>query len=131
MNQTVKIFANRSQTLKEDQELFISAPFVSREVKGVNYQSEIALTAALILLTLCASVLFFFDASGILLNRIRGEDFLGTTEQVFFILIIFCLIYGNLLYQFTRWGYLKRSATYQPARQEELASLFDKEPPSL
>ena len=131
MNQTVKIFANRSQTPKEDQELFISAPFVSRELKGLNYQREVALTAAFILLTLSASVFFFFDVSEILLNRIREGDFLGTIEQVFYILTIVCLIYGNLLYQLTRWGYVKRSATHQPARQEILESLFDGEAPSL
>lgn len=129
--QTVKPFLRRSQAAKEGQDLLLLDPLEFRGVKKLKYQREILLTAALILLTLSASVFFFFDVSGILMNRIRGGDFLGTAEQVFFILIIVFLVYGNLLYQVTRWGYVKRTSTHSPASREELESLFDEKAPPL
>lgn len=96
-----------------------------------NYRREIALTIALILVTVSACVLFSLDASEVLSKRIREGNFLGAAEQIVFILVMIFLIYGNLLYQFTRLGYFQRRGAHRKARWEELESLFDRRAPSL
>lgn len=131
MRQAEKTLHSPPQARQKNQDLIRPLPFVSREVMGLNNHREIVITAALLLLTLAASVLFFLDVSEVLWNRIRQGDFLDTIEQILFFLIIFFLVYGNVLYQLTRWGYFQRIADHRPARLEELERLFDGVAPSL
>jgi len=104
---------------------------VSKDVREQNCTREIRLTAALMLLTLVSSVFLAGEMTGILSKHIREEDFFGAIGQTGFILIISLLIYGNLVYQCTRLGHLRRRMEHRRANGEELESLFDGKSPSL
>ena len=104
---------------------------VSREVREQVCTREIRLTALLFLLTLASSVFLSRESIGILSEHLREENILGAIGQTVFILIISLLIYGNLVYQCTRLGHLRREMNHSRADEEELESLFDGKPPSL
>ena len=85
---------------------------------------EIRLTRVLILFTLIASVFATIDVVGILLQHARSGSVGAVLEQSIFIFIVAFLVYGNLVYQFTRLGYLHRKAGHCPAGIDELRSVF-------
>lgn len=85
---------------------------------------EIKLTRVLILFTLIASVFATIDVVGILLQHARSGSVGAVLEQSIFIFIVAFLVYGNLVYQFTRLGYLHRKASHCPAGIDELRSVF-------
>ena len=104
---------------------------VSNEVREQVCTREIRLTAALFLLTLASSVFLSREIIGILSEHLREENIFGAIGQTVFILIISLLIYGNLVYQCTRLGHLRREMNHSRAGEEELENLFDGKPPSL
>jgi cellulose synthase/poly-beta-1,6-N-acetylglucosamine synthase-like glycosyltransferase len=104
---------------------------VSKEVREQVCTREIRLTALLFLLTLASSVFLSREIIGILSGHLREENIFGAIGQTVFILIISLLIYGNLVYQCTRLGHLRREMNHSRADEEELESLFDGKPPSL
>ena len=89
-----------------------------------SFDREIKLTRVLILFTLIASVFATADVVGILLQQARSGSVGAVLEQSIFIFIVAFLVYGNLVYQFTRLGYLQRKASHQPADINELRSVF-------
>jgi hypothetical protein len=89
-----------------------------------SIEGEIKLTRLLILFTLIASVFATADVGGILVQHARSGSIGATVEQSVFIFIVAFLVYGNLVYQFTRLGYLKRKAGHRPAEIDELRSVF-------
>ena len=91
---------------------------------GRSIEEEIKLTKVLILFTLIASVFATVDVGGILLQHARSGSIGAALEQSLFIFIVAFLVYGNLVYQFTRLGYLKRKAGHRPAGIDELRSVF-------
>jgi len=91
---------------------------------GRSIEGEIKLTKVLILFTLIASVFATVDVGGILLQHARSGSIGAALEQSLFIFIVAFLVYGNLVYQFTRLGYLKRKAGHRPADIDELRSVF-------
>jgi len=101
------------------------------QIKKLNNYNEIILTAALTLLTLLSTVLFYLNSMDVLFNYIKEKNIFYFAEQIVFMLIIFFFIYGSLIYQFTRWGYFRRKATHRKAGWEELGSLYDEKAPSL
>ena len=89
-----------------------------------SIEGDIKLTRLLILFTLIASVFATADVGGILVQHARSGSIGATVEQSVFIFIVAFLVYGNLVYQFTRLGYLKRQASHSPADIDELRSVF-------
>ncbi len=89
-----------------------------------SIDKEIKLTRVLILFTLIASVFATIDVVGIFLQHARSGSLGAVLEQSLFILIVAFLVYGNLVYQFTRLGYLHRKASHCPAGIGELRSVF-------
>ncbi len=92
------------------------------------------LTWLSIAITLAASVLLARDVGGALEERmrlVRGRDS-AVFEQIVFIAIVYFLIYGNLVYQAARLGYLKRRLAHKPEDRATLERIYDRaRPPSL
>lgn len=85
---------------------------------------EIWLTRLFILLTLIASAFAAQDVGGILLQHARSGSLEAVLEQSVFVFIMTFLVYGNLVYQFTRLGYLKRKADHCAADINDLRCMF-------
>lgn len=89
-----------------------------------SLQKELSLTRRLILLTLLACGLATVDIFGILLAHARMGSLNAAVEQLVFIFIVAFLVYGNLVYQFTRLGYLKRKIKHMPANTCQLLAAY-------
>ncbi len=86
---------------------------------------ECRITQLLILITLFASALATIDVVGIFLQHVQSGSLVAALEQSVFILIVAFLVYGNLIYQFTRLQYLKRKAAHLPVDNMGLRSVFN------
>jgi cellulose synthase/poly-beta-1,6-N-acetylglucosamine synthase-like glycosyltransferase len=72
------------------------------------------------------------DIGGVFELRLRAGNALPIFEQLLFIVIVYFLVYGNLVYQVARLGYLKRRLRHKPADRAALENLYDRaRPPSL
>ncbi|UCB55881.1 MAG: glycosyltransferase family 2 protein [Thiotrichales bacterium] len=71
-----------------------------------------------------ASVFATVDVGGILVQHIRSGQPVAVLEQSIFIFIVTFLVYGNLVYQFTRLGHLHRASAHRPADINELRPVF-------
>jgi cellulose synthase/poly-beta-1,6-N-acetylglucosamine synthase-like glycosyltransferase len=86
---------------------------------------HVFLTWLSIALTLTASVMLARDVNGGLQERIRLHRTPLIFEQIVFIAIVYFLIYGNLVYQAARLGYLKRRMAHKPADRATLERIYD------
>jgi cellulose synthase/poly-beta-1,6-N-acetylglucosamine synthase-like glycosyltransferase len=89
---------------------------------------EIALTQLVFCLTLIAWAFATWELFDILWHRSQA---LALFEQILFILLVQFLIYGNLVYQLTRLGALKRRAMHRPTSREALEAVFEERAPAL
>jgi hypothetical protein len=81
---------------------------------------EAAYTYLGIALTLFASLMLGTDVQRVMRERLQAGSPGPVLEQTVFILIVYFLIYGNLVYMASRAGYLRRSAAHRPAGATEL-----------
>lgn len=93
-----------------------------------NDSREIALTRFMICLTLIAWAFASWEMIDILRRR---SEALAIFEQSLFILLVQPLIYGNLVYQLTRLGALKRRAAHRAASREALEGVYEERAPAL
>ena len=119
--QTKPRFSRQEQHQKENS-ILSEAP---------NEISEIALTRLFLGMTLMASAFATWELIDILWRRIQAMERLAAFEQVLFILLVECLIYGNGVYQLTRLGALKRRAAHRPASREALEAVYEERAPAL
>ncbi|MEW5756214.1 MAG: glycosyltransferase family 2 protein [Pseudomonadota bacterium] len=94
-------------------------------------RNEIIFTWACLCATFIAVALVVWEQSGIIAAEIQQRAWGGLVLHGLFLMIIAALIYGGLLYQFTRLGYLRRRLALGPASDEELAVFFEEDAPSL
>ena len=85
---------------------------------------EIWLTKIFIFFTLIACVFATIDVTGILLRHVHNGSPGAVLQQSIFIFIVAFLVYGNLVYQFTRLGHLKRGASHRAADINALRPVF-------
>jgi len=105
----------------------VNNPFQS----NLRIPSEIVLTRMAIFLTFVASFLLAQEILNIFMESFHEGDYLKATEEIIFSFIVFFFIYGNLVYQFTRTGYLKRFLKHRPDTRAELECIYDKSAPKL
>jgi cellulose synthase/poly-beta-1,6-N-acetylglucosamine synthase-like glycosyltransferase len=60
-----------------------------------------------------------------------GKNRLLAVEESLFLPIVSFFIYGNLVYQFTRVGYMKRLLAHCPVASDELGRIYDQPAPAL
>lgn len=91
---------------------------------------EMVLTILGIAVTLGAAAMFAWDLVDALLTG-PAVGLGGRAEQVLLGTIICALIYGNLVYQLARLGFLKRRRAHRAASREELEQTYLGRPPRL
>ena len=86
-----------------------------RSTRNVHYDFEEKLTQLGTFLTVTAASLLTFDVGGIMADRAANGSFAALVEQFAFIAIVYALIYGNLAYQLSRLGSIRRHRSRPPA----------------
>lgn len=109
----------------------ISDGWVSELSAPRRIRNEIIFTWGCLGATFVAIALVAWEQAGIAAVEIQRQAWGDLTLHGLFLLIIAALIYGGLLYQFTRLGYLRRRLALAPASDEELAVFFEGDAPSL
>ena len=71
-------------------------------------RKETLLSWFCVFLTVVASSLVAWEQYSVLIHQIEQQAWLDLSAHLFFLLIVVFLIYGSLVYQATRLGYLKR-----------------------
>ena len=88
--------------------------------KKINYGKERIITILGISTTLAAFVVFAFDISRSFVGDFGGGNIGSGAEKAAFFVIILFLIYGNLIYQFTRIGYIARVKNHKRIKNNDL-----------
>jgi cellulose synthase/poly-beta-1,6-N-acetylglucosamine synthase-like glycosyltransferase len=97
-----------------------------------NLRREVAITRGALVVTLAASALLAADLVRVLAERVSAGALAAVLEQGLFIAIAAALLYGNLVYQATRIGYLQRKRLHRSAPRTRLERVYDEaSPPSL
>lgn len=92
---------------------------------------ELAYTVAGILVTLVLSALVVVEQVPVVRAMVeQGDGWAMAASGLFFALVAF-MVYGGLVYQFTRLGYVLRRMRLQPVAANDLDSLFADETPTL
>ncbi|KAF0192227.1 MAG: glycosyltransferase [Gammaproteobacteria bacterium] len=90
---------------------------------------EIFLTWCGIVFTLATGALVIGDQYPVLLGQIEAGRYGDAAAHGAFLVIIAFLVYGSLVYQTTRLGYIKRRRAHRPAARHELDALYQETPP--
>ncbi len=93
---------------------------------------EVAYTLIGLAATFAAYLMLSLDVQSVLAERLRAGYVVPIAEQICFILIVYFIIYGNLVYHFSRLGHWKRQAEHRAASRAEIEAIYDRErPPAL
>lgn len=92
--------------------------------KKINYKTEILLVLLGLGVTFLASTFTFIHVLGLLSSSAHRHEWSFVVSQVVFVMITFFLIYGNILYQLTRIGYLKRLKNHKRKGAESFDPFF-------
>ncbi len=96
-----------------------------------NLHRELWFTYCCVLCTLLAVGLVISEQAATLSDEYAQMAWGELALHGLFLAIISFLVYGGLLYQFTRIGYLKRRLTLKRTSAEELAQIYSGKAPSL
>jgi cellulose synthase (UDP-forming) len=99
--------------------------------KGRFLAREVVLTRIGTFLTLLVSLLLSCEIVRVFLKGLHEGYYKKSVEEVVFAVIVLFFIYGNLVYQFTRAGYLKRFLRRRPVPTEVLDRIYENPAPSL
>ena len=97
----------------------------------VGFNKEIFITVSTIALTLVCGVLASYELSVIFLGQLGDLRWLAASGHLVFAIIMVFLIYGILVYLFTRLAYLARRKNHRPTPDSHLDGLWDEQAPSL
>jgi cellulose synthase/poly-beta-1,6-N-acetylglucosamine synthase-like glycosyltransferase len=101
----------------------VSEPGVP-ERRDYNFRFEIPFAALLFAVTLAICAVVAWEQVDQLLVFVERGDTLAAVGHGVFMAIIGMLIYGNLVYQLTRMGYLKRRSRHRPVGREDLERAY-------
>ncbi len=107
------------------------SPQRDARIRPFNLPREIALTYLGIAVTIVATIFLTKDILGLAVTHLREASYFKASEQGVFFVIVAFLIYGNVVYQLARTGYLKRLRQHRPVSGEELESIFENPAPPL
>ena len=88
-------------------------------------RKEIAYTVLGLLATLGASLMLTMDVQSILAQRLRAGHPGPIAEQICFIMVVCFIVYGNLVYHFSRLGHWQRQAEHRAASRAEIETIYD------
>ena len=84
-----------------------------------------------IAVTLCASFLAYLEIADIAVRLTSRSEWLSLAQHVMFALIILLLVYGNVVYQFTRLAHYERQRAHHPVPTQRLRELHREGAPRL
>jgi cellulose synthase (UDP-forming) len=94
-------------------------------------RTELDLTGVSILLTLVITVLAIYQLVGVYLGSFDSSPWMVRVTQPLLWLIIIFYVYGGLVYQITRVGYLRRGIRHHPASWDQLDHFRQGDMPTL
>jgi cellulose synthase (UDP-forming) len=95
-------------------------------------QREVAYTYIGIIATYAAFLMFATDVASVLRQRLHAGHVAPIAEQICFILIVYFIVYGSVVYHVSRLGHWKRLAGHSRASRVEIEAIYDRdEPPAL
>ncbi len=97
----------------------------------ISTNFEIKLTKVAICVTLLASFLLARNVVNFFVSHLNEGSYRTAGEELLFLAVVIFFIYGNLIYQFTRIGFLRRLLTHRPASLEERERFYDVPAPAL
>jgi cellulose synthase (UDP-forming) len=89
--------------------------------------NDLRLTHLGLVVTVIASILFIRDQLQAGISALFTCQYGLYLEDSTFVIIVAFLIYGNLIYQFMRIGYLKRLASHKPTENDKLEEFLNDE----
>jgi len=92
---------------------------------------EIRLSKLALLTTLLAAVGFLSVIVPILGAQLANRAYYVISENIIYILFILFLVFGNIIYLFSRIGYFKRLDVHRPVTDQELRSIYNTTVPAL
>jgi len=96
-----------------------------------DFRFEIRMAWVLLAATLTASGLVGWELATAMADLLASGQTAAAAGHGVFATIVAMLIYGNLVFQFTRLGYLQRRAAHRPAPRQELEAAYGAEPRHL
>ena len=96
-----------------------------------HHSGEILLSIAGILITLLAVAMVGYETCTVLLTQLAAARWGAAAGQLLFLLILAILVWGALIYLFTRLGYYRRLSAHVPASAEELVAFREQPAPEL
>jgi cellulose synthase/poly-beta-1,6-N-acetylglucosamine synthase-like glycosyltransferase len=96
-----------------------------RRDRQINARLELRLTVTAILVTAMASALFGLTTLAEAVHAVDRGAWRGALETWTFLVLAALLIYGNLVYQFCRLGYVWRRMTHHPAARADIERVHD------
>jgi hypothetical protein len=107
--------ANPSLGVAETNQSYLANTWAGREV----IYTLIGLAA-----TGFAYLMLSLDVQSVLAERLRAGYLWPIVEQICFVLIIYFIIYGNLVYHFARLGHWRRQGRHRPASRAEIEAIY-------
>jgi cellulose synthase (UDP-forming) len=92
---------------------------------------EIGISCALLAFTLLVCALLVLDHGTTFVAHLEADQPAHAFEQGAFSLIVAFFLYGNLVYQVTRLGHLRRQRRHRPAPWTQLERVYESEAPPL
>jgi hypothetical protein len=93
---------------------------------------EVVYTLIGLMATFAAFLMLSRDVQSVLIERLRAGYLKPVAEQICFILIVYFIIYGNLVYHFSRLGHWRRQSRHCAASRDEIEAIYDRDrAPSL
>jgi cellulose synthase (UDP-forming) len=96
-----------------------------------NSQRDVRLSCVGIFITLLSTLLAGYELSLVLVEQVSAQRWAAAGAQLLFMLIMAALLYGALVYQFTRLGYYRRQGKHRSLTAEKLDSLWEQSAPEL
>lgn len=96
-----------------------------------HWNLEITITLAGLVFTCIATAFLAQDLGSLLEEKIGAGHLAQIAEQAVFIAIVFSLIYGNVVYQLSRLGFLIRNKRHRREELHETLHLFQGEAPAV
>jgi cellulose synthase/poly-beta-1,6-N-acetylglucosamine synthase-like glycosyltransferase len=92
---------------------------------------DILFTLSGIAFTLIATMFFLIEIFQIEQRNVMSGQWVSLVRDGIFIGIVLYLIYGGLVYQITRLGYLRRRFRHIPASRDDIENIFERPAPYL
>ena len=131
-----KLFARVTDTVYKSEPILNTKECIIRSTSEilpvkVNWNLEIFLTVVGLSFTVLMTILLWQDIGSIFQEKIITGSIVSSIEQGVFIVIVLFLIYGNVVYQFSRLGFLIRDKKHARTRKEDTLYLFADHAPSV